>query len=51
MKEIEDGVARIRVQGARLSEALLAQIDLGAKLGTSSRGGRGASPLRRNARL
>jgi aryl-alcohol dehydrogenase-like predicted oxidoreductase len=49
MKEIEDGVARIRVQGPRLSDALLAQIDVGAKLGTSSRGGDGASPLRRNA--
>jgi aryl-alcohol dehydrogenase-like predicted oxidoreductase len=46
IKEIENGAARIRVQGARLSEALLAEIDVGAKLGTSSRGGRGATPLR-----
>lgn len=49
MKEIEGGVARIRVQGARLSDPLLAQIDVGAKLGTSSRGGRGVSPLRRTS--
>jgi aryl-alcohol dehydrogenase-like predicted oxidoreductase len=45
VKEIEDGVAKIRVQGARLSEELLAAIDTGAKLGTSSKGGRGMSPL------
>jgi aryl-alcohol dehydrogenase-like predicted oxidoreductase len=47
IKEIEEGFARIRVQGARLSEALLAEIDTGAKLGTSSIGGHGRSPLPR----
>jgi aryl-alcohol dehydrogenase-like predicted oxidoreductase len=50
IKEIEDGVARIRVQGARLNEEMLAQIEVGAKMGTSSRGGSGASPLPRNAK-
>jgi aryl-alcohol dehydrogenase-like predicted oxidoreductase len=48
IKEIEDGFTQIPVQGARLSEALLAEIDTGAKLGTSSTGGHGISPLRRN---
>ncbi len=47
IKEIEDGFAKIRVQGARLNEALLAEIDTGAKLGTSSKGGQGNSPLPR----
>jgi aryl-alcohol dehydrogenase-like predicted oxidoreductase len=46
MTEIEDGFARIRVQGARLSEPMLAMIDTGAKLGTSSTGGHGMSPRR-----
>jgi aryl-alcohol dehydrogenase-like predicted oxidoreductase len=41
MKEIEDGFASIQVQGARLSEPILAFSDLGAKLGTSSKGGHG----------
>jgi aryl-alcohol dehydrogenase-like predicted oxidoreductase len=45
MKEIEDGFGQIRVQGARLTDAMLAEIDIGAKLGTSSRGGHGISPL------
>ena len=45
MKYIEDGFARIRVQGARLSEPMLSMIDVGAKLGTSSDGGHGNSPL------
>ncbi|WP_211163211.1 aldo/keto reductase [Aromatoleum diolicum] len=43
--EIEDGFARIEVQGARSSEAILRQTDVGAKLGTSSRGGHRLSPL------
>ena len=47
VKEIEDGFAKIRVQGARLNEELLAEIDTGAKLGTSSKGGHGVSPLPR----
>jgi len=46
IKEIEDGFARIKVQGARLNEPMLAMIDTGAKLGTSSKGGNGMSPLR-----
>jgi aryl-alcohol dehydrogenase-like predicted oxidoreductase len=51
MQEIEDGFARIRVQGTRITAAMLDQIDVGAKLGTSSTGGRGNSPLpRRGAR-
>ncbi|MDB5798691.1 MAG: aldehyde oxidase [Paucimonas sp.] len=45
IKEIEEGFARIRVQGARLNAELLAGIDIGAKLGTSSKGGRGMSPM------
>jgi aryl-alcohol dehydrogenase-like predicted oxidoreductase len=45
LKEINDGFARIRVQGARLNAELLAGIDIGAKLGTSSKGGHGMSPL------
>jgi aryl-alcohol dehydrogenase-like predicted oxidoreductase len=48
MAEIEEGFAQIRVQGARLSDPMLAEIDLGAKLGTSSRGGHGMSPLPRD---
>lgn len=44
VKEIEDGFAKIRVQGARTTEQLLAQSDIGAKLGTSSAGGQGMSP-------
>jgi aryl-alcohol dehydrogenase-like predicted oxidoreductase len=49
IKEIEDGFAKIRVQGARLNQELLAGIDTGAKLGTSSKGGHGMSPLPRKA--
>jgi aryl-alcohol dehydrogenase-like predicted oxidoreductase len=45
LKEINEGFARIRVQGARLNTELLAGIDIGAKLGTSSKGGHGMSPL------
>jgi aryl-alcohol dehydrogenase-like predicted oxidoreductase len=50
IKQIDEGMARIRVQGARSNEAMLAQIDVGAKLGTSSKSGRGASPLPRTAK-
>lgn len=46
IKEIDDGFAQIKVQGARLSPPMLAMIDTGAKLGTSSKGGSGMSPLR-----
>ncbi len=45
MKEIEEGSARIRVEGARSTEQLLAASDVGATLGTSSAGGHGLSPL------
>jgi aryl-alcohol dehydrogenase-like predicted oxidoreductase len=45
IQEIEDGFAQIQVQGARLSEPMLAMIDVGAKLGTSLIGGHGMSPL------
>ena len=45
MDEIENGFAQIQVQGARLSEPMLAIIDTGAKLGTSSNGGQGNSSL------
>jgi hypothetical protein len=47
MNEIENGFAAIHVQGARSSEEVLAMSDLGAKLGTSSIGGQGLSPLPR----
>jgi aryl-alcohol dehydrogenase-like predicted oxidoreductase len=49
VKEIEDGFKQIQVQGARTTEQLLAQSDVGAKLGTSSAGGHGNSPLPRKA--
>jgi aryl-alcohol dehydrogenase-like predicted oxidoreductase len=45
VKEIDDGFASIRVQGARAPEALLKVHDLGANLGTGSAGGHGLSPL------
>ncbi len=47
VKEIEDGFARIHVQGARTDEPNFAISDLGAKLGTRSIGGHGMSPLPR----
>jgi len=47
VKEIEDGFSPIRVQGSRSSEEILAWSDIGAKLGTSSAGGHGLSPLPR----
>lgn len=50
MKDIEDGFAQIKVQGARLSEPMLAMIDIGAKLGTSSKDGIGMSPAARTTR-
>lgn len=45
VKEIEQGFARIGVVGARAPEAQLEMHDVGANLGTSSRGGHGMSPL------
>ncbi len=47
MKEIEDGFAAIKVQGARTTDALRKNHDLGADLGTSSVSGHGNSPLPR----
>ena len=47
VKEIEDGFAGIRVQGARATEELLARHHVGANLGTSLLGGHGKSPLPR----
>ena len=48
IQEIEDGFANIQVQGGRTTEQLLAQTDIGAKLGTRSVGGHGMSPLPQN---
>ena len=45
VREIEDGFAEIEIQGLRTTEAILEQTDVGAKLGTSSAGGHGMSPL------
>jgi hypothetical protein len=45
MKELEDGFAAIRVQGARAPEALMAVHDIGANPSTGSAGGHGLSPL------
>lgn len=50
IQEIDRGFAQIRVQGARLSPPMLAAIDIGAKLGTSSIGGHGMSPLPKKPR-
>ncbi|SEM16511.1 Predicted oxidoreductase [Syntrophus gentianae] len=47
MQEIETGFAKLTIQGARSSEAVLALIDAGARLGTSSKGTHGRSPLRK----
>jgi aryl-alcohol dehydrogenase-like predicted oxidoreductase len=46
VKEIDEGFARIQVQGARAPEALLKAHDIGSNLGTSSADGHGLSPLR-----
>jgi hypothetical protein len=45
MKQIEEGFEQIKIEGARAPESLLAQSDIGATLGTSSKGGHGMSPL------
>lgn len=44
--EIEGGFSKLQVNGARMSPALFELTDTGAKLGTSSKGGHGLSPLR-----
>jgi aryl-alcohol dehydrogenase-like predicted oxidoreductase len=46
VQEIETGFASLTVQGARSSDAVLALIDIGARAGTSSAGGRSLSPAK-----
>lgn len=46
MQEIETGFAKLTIHGARSSAAVLGLIDIGARLGTSSKGTHGISPLR-----
>jgi aryl-alcohol dehydrogenase-like predicted oxidoreductase len=46
VQEIDAGFAGLTINGARSSEAVLQLIDDGAKLGTTSIGGQGVSPLR-----
>lgn len=43
--EIETGYAALTIPGARAADDVMALIDVGARAGTSSRGGRGNSPL------
>jgi aryl-alcohol dehydrogenase-like predicted oxidoreductase len=50
VQEIEAGFPAITIHGARSSEAVLSLIDVGAKVGTSSIGGHGVSPLPRQHR-
>ena len=50
IKEIDDGFANIKIQGARAPEALLKVHDIDANLRTSSAGGHGLSPLRNQDR-
>lgn len=45
LREIELGLSSIQVHGARSTASLLAMTDDGAKLGTSSAGVHGMSPL------
>lgn len=47
MQEIETGFAKLTIQGARSSAAVLGLIDVGARLGTSSKSTHGISPLRK----
>lgn len=51
MQEIETGFAKLTIQGARSSAAVLELIDVGARLGTSSKGTNGISPLRKKENL
>ncbi|MCE5307971.1 MAG: aldo/keto reductase [Acidobacteriales bacterium] len=46
MRDLETGFAALKIQGARSSDAVLGLVDDGARLGTSSKGGHGKSPLR-----
>jgi hypothetical protein len=43
--QINEDFARTGVKGARAPEMLLASHDIGANLGSSSRGGHGGTPL------
>jgi hypothetical protein len=45
VQEIETRFASIKIQGARSSDAVMSLIDTGSKLGMSSAGGHGVSPL------
>lgn len=47
MKELEDGFAKLKMVGKRAPEGYLATHDIGANLGTSSKGTHGKSPLRK----
>lgn len=47
MKELEDGFAKLKIVGKRAPEGYLATHDIGANLGTSSKGTHGNSPLRK----
>jgi aryl-alcohol dehydrogenase-like predicted oxidoreductase len=49
LREIEDGLGRIPVQGARTTDELRKNDDIGADLQTRSVGGHGNSPLPRTA--
>lgn len=46
VQKIDAGFAALTIRGARSSEAVLALIDIGSKMGTSSAGGDGLSPRR-----
>jgi len=48
MEELENGFAAIKVKGARTTEALFANHDIGANLGESSKGTHGKTPLPSN---
>jgi aryl-alcohol dehydrogenase-like predicted oxidoreductase len=45
IKELEDGFAKIGVEGKRAPEALMKVHDIGVNIGSSSEGGHGLSPL------
>jgi aryl-alcohol dehydrogenase-like predicted oxidoreductase len=47
VKQIEDGFASMKIEGARAWQQLLDRHDDGANLGTSSAGGHGKTPLPR----
>lgn len=47
MRTLEEGFARIRIQGAYTAESEMMRIDIGDRPGTSSIGGHGLSPLPR----